>query len=318
MKESRIKPVWIEIAFCFDENMAGAACVAVASLLDHKEDSDIHYDISCVCSDEALKLRRKLESVVAQRDAESRIAFYREPEDFGGAFEIRDITASTYYRLMLHRILPQKERIIYADTDMLFLGSLREIWETGLGQNLLAGVKGANNFADTWEKCLERDYAPELAGLEKKYVNAGLILMNLEAIRRQRPDALWKEMSEKQYYYQDQDILNITCKGQILFLKPRYNVFAHLTDREYRRFVKEGIYGLEECREAYTDPAVIHYTGPKPWNNQGVWRGKAWWKYVESRQDLAELFDRSRVPNRKTTGLLGRINRHLPEKNTDK
>lgn len=302
----------IEIAFCFDEKMMYPAYVAIASLLDFKNDEKVHYNISCICPEEVLAHEEELKTLVRKRDEESRISFFRAPEQFACAFEIRGVTVSTYLRLLLHRVLPQKERIIYADVDVLFQDSLKEIWETDISNNLLAGVKGANNLKSTWQVYKGYSYADELEGLDGKYINAGILLMNLKAVREWNPDEQWIQMSQKNYHYQDQDILNITCKGKIKFLDIRYNVQTHLEKKDIADFVKEGIYGKEQCDSAWEHPAILHYTGQKPWNNRGVNMGKVWWKYVESQDDLKVLFNKTKIPNRKTTGLMGKINRHLP------
>ena len=298
----------IEIAFCFDEKMMYPAYVAIASLLDFKNDEKIHYNISCICSEKVLAYEEELKALVRKRDEESCISFFRAPEQF----EIREVTVSTYLRLLLHRVLPQKDRIIYADVDVLFQDSLKEIWETNLSHELLAGVKGANNFKSTWQVCKNYSYANELEGLEGKYINAGILLMNLKAIREWNPDELWVQMSQKNYHYQDQDILNITCRGRIKFLDIRYNVQAHLEKRDFKDYVNESLYDSGQCDNAWRHPAVLHYTGQKPWNNRGVNKGQIWWQYVESQSDLKELFDKSKIQNRKTTGIIGKINRHLP------
>lgn len=307
MKDSKIN-----IAFCFDEKMAYPAYVAIASLLDFKKEEKIHYDIFCICSGEALLCEQEVKELVKKRDAESRVEFFNAPKLFNHSFEIRDITKSTYLRLLLHRVLSNKERIIYADVDVLFQDSLQKMWDMDVSDDLLAGVKGANNFKSTWQICKGRSYADELEGLEGQYINAGILLMNLKALRNLNPDEQWIAMSQKKYHYQDQDILNITCKGRIKFLDLRYNVQTHLEKKDFGSYVKENIYGSVQCEEAWNHPAVLHYTGQKPWNNRGVNKGKIWWQYVESQEDLNRLFDKAGTPNRKTTGLIGKINRHLP------
>lgn len=302
----------IDIAFCFDENMVLSACVAIASLLDSPKNEQVHYNIYCICTEQALVYNEQIESIVRKRDCESRVTFYQENDEFSDAYEVRGITRSTYLRLSLHRILSDKEKVIYADTDVLFMDELSGLWNVDMADDKIAGVKGANNFKDTWEECLKLGNSEELSGLRGKYINAGILLMNLRAIRDWNPDSIWKKMAKKNYHYQDQDILNITCKGEIKYLDMRYNVQAHLTDKELMRYAKEGIYSKEQCMEAVHHPAIIHYTGPKPWNNRGVNKGKIWWNYVRTQEDLRVLFDESKVPNRKTTGLMGKINRHLP------
>ncbi len=302
----------IEIAFCFDENMIYPACVAIASLLDFKKDDEIHYNISCICPQFVDEQKKLIRQIVNRRDLSSKVLFYPAPSQFDGAYEIRDITTSTYLRLWLHRILEDKEKVIYADVDVLFQDSLKELWKIDVSDYLLAGVKGANNFESSWSLRRSSSYYGELEGLQGKYINAGILLMNLKAIREWNPDEQWIKMAQTGYHYQDQDILNITCRDRINFLDIRFNVQAHLEKKDFLDFNREGLYGKEQCERAWENPAILHYTGPKPWNNRGVNKGKIWWQYVESKEDLKRLFDKAGTPNRKTTGLIGKINRHLP------
>ena len=56
----------IEIAFCFDEKMLKAACVAVGSLLDNREKTE-HFNIHCICNEQAMEQREKIVRVVEAR-----------------------------------------------------------------------------------------------------------------------------------------------------------------------------------------------------------------------------------------------------------
>lgn len=301
----------IHIAFCFDENMADAAGVAIASLLDNKK-KDEHYVIHCICTPGAMYKKNLLSDIAMIRDEKSRLMFYPAPENYDNSYEVRGISRSTYLRLSLHRILGELDRVIYADVDVLFCSSLREIWDILLEDHLLAGVKGANNFKNTWEICMNQSYSDQLMGLEGNYINAGILLMNLKKIREWNPDECWNRMSQKKYHYQDQDILNITCKGKILFCGLENNVAAHLVKKDFMMYAKEGIYTEEECRRAWLSPVILHYTGEKPWNNRGTYKASVWWNYVDSQIDLNALFDKKKIKYRKNTGLAGKINRHLP------
>lgn len=301
----------MNIVFCFDENMMYPACVAIASLLDSKCEEE-HYDIYCVCSGRAMEQIPYIRQLVSARDRESRLIACEAPDSFGESYEIRGITCSCYLRLAIHQILKDLDKVIYSDVDVLFRGSLSELWNTEIGDYLLAGVKGANNFQNTWEMLQQKGYAKELGGLYGKYINSGVLLMNLKAIRELNPDNEWLDMTRKQYHYQDQDILNITCKGRILFLPLYDNVAAHLTKKDFQMYSRQGIYTKDEQNEAWEHPRVLHYTGEKPWNNRGTHKAGYWWSYVESQADLSCLFDKNKIKNRKNTGLIGKINRHLP------
>ena len=301
----------MNIVFCFDENMMYPACVAIASLLDSKCEEE-HYDIYCVCRGQAARQMEYIRQLVAARDEESHVFVCKAPEYFEESYEVRGISISTYLRLSLHRVLDHLDKVIYSDVDVVFGGSLAEMWNIKMDGYLLAGVKGANNFPDTWETLQQKGYAEQLEGLRGKYINAGVLLMNLKAIRELNPDNEWLDMTRKQYHYQDQDILNITCKGRILFLPLYDNVAAHLTKKDFQMYSRQGIYTKEEQNEAWEHPRVLHYTGEKPWNNRGTHKAGYWWSYVESQADLSCLFDKNKIKNRKNTGLIGKINRHLP------
>lgn len=301
----------IEIAFCFDEKMYEAACVAIASLLDYRHSED-HYHISCVCDQAVISRKMQIQDIIKKRDQESCVSFYDAGSTYADGYEARGISRSTYLRLALHDILHSIDRVIYADVDVLFQDTLAGIWEIDLTDNFLAGVLGANNFTDTWTFYKKTDYYEEVKDLQRKYINAGIVLMDLNTIRHSDLDTKWKKMAQKKYHYQDQDILNITCKNRIGHIPLKYNVAAHLIQRDFMKYVKEKMYTKKECRIAYKMPAVIHYTGEKPWNNRGVHRGKVWWRYVDSQEDLINLFDKEKIKNKVNYGIRGRINRHIP------
>ncbi len=300
----------MRIAFCFDEKMAQPACVAISSLLDSKGNQE-HYEIYCICNREAMGIQEQLSKLVSSRDALSNLFFLEAPLLYSTGYEVRGITSTAYLRLMLHRLLPFVDKIIYSDVDVLFCGSLAELWKTEINNFILAAVKGTSNFSNVWAECMKREYAHELEGLAGNYINSGILFMNLNRIRQINPDEKWHEMAEKRYYYQDQDILNITGKGKIFHLPLEYNVAANLTNKDLSRFAKENIYTHEDCLRAIKNPVIIHYTGEKPWINRGAHKAELWWKYVDSQSDLRGLFDKKKIKKRRTSGVIGKINRHL-------
>lgn len=105
----------------------------------------------------------------------------------------------------------------------------------------------------------------------------------------------WDALARQKLYYQDQDILNITCKGAIRYLPLKYNRLAYLPEEEYHRFVEEGLCTQEEYRQAMESPVIIHYAGDKPWKRYDTNLGSLWWEYVNSQPDLAGLFDEEKA-----------------------
>lgn len=281
----------IKVAFCFDENLIMQVQVAVASLLDSVREENIHYDIYCICTKEAGKVKEYLEHIIEVRDQESTMYLYCVENPYGNSYEVRGISTGTYLRLMLHRLLPEVDKILYMDVDVLVCGSLLPIWQEKFCGRVLAAVKGAVNLSDKWEWNSDRPYWKLLEGQRGNYINAGVTLMNLQEIRCLQLERQWNELAKEKLYYQDQDILNITCQNKILYLPPKYNRLAYMDDNDYNRFVEEGIFSVKECEEALHSTIIIHYAGDKPWKRYDTNLGNLWWDYVNSQPDLKGLFD---------------------------
>lgn len=285
----------IKVVFCFDENLITQVQAAVASLLDFGREDKVHYDIYCVCTKAAGSVKEQLEHVIGRRDRESSLYLHCVENPYENSYQVRGISAGTYLRLMLHRLLPEVDRILYIDVDVLIRGSLLPVWQTDLSDRVLAAVKGAVNLSDKWEWNSDRPYWKLLEGQKGRYINAGVTLLNLEEVRKQRLEIQWNELAKEKLYYQDQDILNITCRNQIVYLPPKYNRLAYMDKEDYNRFVEEKIFLPAECEEAFNSPVIIHYAGDKPWKRHDTNLGSLWWDYVNSQEDLKDLFDEEKA-----------------------
>lgn len=286
----------IRAAFCFDENLVNQIQVTAASLLDAEQNPQVHYEIYCICTKEAMAAEEPLKKIIAGRDEKSSLHMKCVVNPYEGAYRVRGISTGTYLRLTLHKALPEIDKIIYADVDVLFRDSLLSLWQTDVSGFVLAAVKGAVNMPDQWELNSRRPYWQQhLSDMRGKYINAGVTLLNLAQIRKRELERQWNRWTQEKLYYQDQDILNITCKGAIRYLPLKYNVLAYMTKRYYRTALAEKIYTKEEYRDALEHPVIIHYAADKPWNRYDTNMGKLWWNYVNSQPDLQGLFDEKKA-----------------------
>lgn len=287
--------MYINIAFCFDEKIAEQVRVAVASLLDCTMTDDVHYHIYCVCTKEAAYIEVPLKQIIDVRDQESTLIVKAVENLYQDAYEVRGISVGTYLRLMLHRILPDVDKLLYTDVDVLFRDSLASLWQTDLEGYILAAVKGAVNLTDKWEWNSSRPYWKHLEGMRGRYINAGVTLLNLAQIRESNLEEQWNAWTKEKLYYQDQDILNITCQNAIRYLPPKYNFLAYMEKSEYDTLVREGVFTKGECLEALEHPVIIHYAGDKPWKRYDTNLGHLWWDYINSQPDLRGLFDEQKA-----------------------
>ncbi len=281
----------LKIAFCFDEKLTAQVQAAVSSLLDQTRADGVNCHVYCVCTKEAAGVEAKLQRIVRTEEYKDKLTVVPVDNPYQGAYEVRGISAGTYLRLMLHRLLPEVDRILYMDVDVLVCGSLLPVWQADLGDAVLAAVKGAVNLSDKWEWNSPRPYWKHLEPMRGRYINAGVTLLDLSKIRERNLEEQWKKWAKEKLYYQDQDILNITCRDVIYYLSPRYNRLAYMSEADYAGFVREGIFTEQECEEALASPVIIHYAGDKPWKRYDTNLGDRWWTYVNSRPELKGLFD---------------------------
>lgn len=172
------------------------------------------------------------------------------------------IPVTMWYRILLPELLPDIDRVLYLDADVLVVDSLASLWDTDLSASWVAAVTNVP----------ERhmlDHAAQL-GLHgpAAYFNSGVLLFNLAAMRRDaRTEALLACALERadRLLWPDQDALNLVLGPRRHALHPRWNVMNSI-----RRFPWAGeLLGESVTQEAIRRPGIVHFEGPrenKPWH----------------------------------------------------
>ena len=236
----------IPIVFSTDHRYVMPTGVAICSLLaaSHDEQYDVFVLISDDVSDDDCRLLRKqVEAGSASDGVSSRINFIKSGNYFSDAYEVRGITETAYYRLLIPWLIPQYDKVFYSDVDVIFLHGLSELYSTDMGDAYIAGV----NF-DEYSDGFMTPHIKKLGLNTGKYINSGFLLINSRLIRNLDLKDTFMKYARKKYKYQDQDIINIIYKDRIAYLSPKSNCKASHVER----------FGMEDC-------GLIHYTGIKPW-----------------------------------------------------
>lgn len=274
----------VPIVFAFDNNLILPACVCISSLmLNAKEDT--FYDIFILHSSK-IKLEKEELDKLTFYYKNCRIKYIEADGTFDNAFEIRGITAATYYRLLIPELIPEYDKVIYADVDIIFRMDLSELYNTEIGDNYIAATRELGmNFTEDGRK-----YINSVSDLcIGNYIQAGFIVMNNKAILKDNIHSKFKELSKLKLRFQDQDILNIVCKDRIHYLSLEYN----MTDYSYmlamrKRFMLKDLFS-EECIDYAVSKGNIHYNGHKPWKKYSV-NFDIWWEYYRKSPFFNEKF----------------------------
>lgn len=212
------------------------------------------------------------------RNIERLIGF--KPPMFNNSFGL-------YCRIFLPRLL-QDEHVIYLDSDMIVTGDILELWDTNLEGYYAAGV------LDT----LSNEHKVAI-GLNKEdiYINSGMLVMNLEAWRKDDVD---KKIIDYIREHQDgislpdQDAINVACKGKIKVVDAKYNVMSPAYLMPYDNIVGYfnvgKYYTKDEIKEAKKSPVIIHFTGypdVRPWEKECHHPRRAVFYKYQSRGNVA-------------------------------
>lgn len=190
---------------------------------------------------------------------------------------IKHLTNQTYYRLLLANIIKSK-KCLYLDSDTIVEKDLQELFQTKLGHKYIAGVKAAGHHTP--------DGNPQhckLIGIENinQYINAGVILLNLEQIRKNHITDKFLDL-EKKNLPSDQDIINAGCFDNILHLPLKYNSMTPYFSTSEKEKNAIRIFGEKQVREAKQNPVIIHFVSErKPWNDQNIPKSDRFWYYFK-------------------------------------
>lgn len=158
-----------------------------------------------------------------------------------------------YLRLLLPALLPQLDKVIYMDVDILVIGALDELWNFDLNGACIGAVKDLSFTLDknSWAYQFMLDNG-------MNYFNSGMLMMDLNSWRKHSimerivEFAIW---NANNFLMGDQDALNYCLANSVEYIDCKYNyVVQNFTT------VPRNINGL----------TVIHYcgySGPKPWKN---------------------------------------------------
>lgn len=273
----------IPIVFAFDNNLSFPAAVCIYSLLANAKPTT-SYDIFILHhKDERLNLN-ELDTVIAHFPRHS-YQLRQVDDTFNASFEIRGITTPAYYRLLIPRLIPEYDKVIYSDVDVIFRQDLANVYAEDLGDNYIAGV---NNLAHL-DNDLTQHYSNHLHLNPQNIICSGFLVMNCELIRKHNLVNKFLEHTHARYKFQDQDILNITCCNHIKMLPPKYSVLTYIAYMAiYKPSDIEQIWSKTQINEALSN-GNIHYNGHKPWKGYCV-NFDIWWEYYRKSPIFNEKF----------------------------
>lgn len=151
-------------------------------------------------------------------------------------------TDFSYAKLLIPEVI-KEDKALYLDTDIIIKGDLQDLWNTNIEEYYAAGIKDYGGHLDNHKENL---------GINDKYINTGVILLNNKKIRKENLIPKYFDLINRENLkYPDQDAFNYVCTDKLLYLPSMFN-FAMNKFFNVTKFV----FNPKHYK-------IIHYTGNK-------------------------------------------------------
>ena len=263
----------IPIFFAVDDRYTPFLAVTLKSLIENAS-KQYNYALKILCANMNKKNKEKIGKYETENVKIEFVELNYYLEEIKDKLYTRDyFTQATYYRMFIPQLYPQYDKVIYIDCDTTVIGDISELYNIDLEDNLL----GAAIEASVQSIEALREYVEKVVGMStyKKYFNAGVLLMNLDAMRKFDFQAKFLYLLEtiKFAVAQDQDYLNRMCKGRVKLISEAWNTMPIATGK-----IKE------------EDIKIIHYNHMfKPWHFDDVLYQEYFWKYAKQTDFYDEI-----------------------------
>lgn len=257
----------MNVVYSASDLYSSLAGISLTSLLINNADAD---EIHIIIMDNGISEENKAKLTATADTYRRDIRFVPLSSSLDHAkINVQKWNISTFGRLFEASSLPDCDRVIHIDCDTVVHGSLKELWELDMRHAVVAGAPD----------CLSDAYKSNI-GLNPTdtYINAGVLVMNLQRIRElslEEQFLAYIEKNSKFLTYVDQEVLNACVpESEKIELPLRYNSYSILHYLTYKQLKSlrhvDHMFSKEIYQDAVKDPVVLHFTGcflegTRPW-----------------------------------------------------
>ena len=280
----------IHLSLSIDDKYIYPCIVFLTSLLDNRANSTF-YIIHILKNNELSKeSMKKIDTIIERFGNHSVNLTYYNLEGISKNSTTGYLSVTSYYKIVLPSLLPNVDKIIFADGDMINLADLSEMYSIKFKENMY--FCGITDYIDHLNQLREVGLSSD------KYINAGVLLMNLEALRE---NSIEKKLTEfiatHTLKFFEQTAINCVCFNNTQVLPYKYNLFAFpslymLIKLNNQQDIKYRV-NESELKEAFNNPTLFHYVSiDKPWRKENTLFNRVyWWYYVKMSGFYQEILD---------------------------
>ena len=249
----------VHITITINNKYIYPALVSIESILINCNKSKTFISCHILCDPDFSEINiKKLKTLMNRYSLNLELIFYNMGNNFCHLSKVR-LTQVAFYRLLLP-IFVNINRILHLDLDTIILKDLSEIYHEDFNENYILGI------LDYFR------HGVDYLGLKsEKYINSGVILINLEKIRKDKKYYDLINITNKEYLlHDDQTALNYVLYPKIGLIPNKYVFFNFHDKLDIELYVKRLRQKLDskELAKLYKDPTIIHFClcYPKVWS----------------------------------------------------
>lgn len=265
----------IPIFFAVDDEYIPFLAVTLQSIIEHSKE-EYYYVIKVLYTTIKEENKEKIKKYEKENVNIEFVDLNYYIEKIKGKLYTRDyFSMTTYFRLFISNLYPQYNKAIYLDSDIVLLVDVAELYNEDIGDNLVGAVQ--DDIIQQNE--VFQEYVEKVVGVSsyKTYFNAGILVMNLDELRKTNFEEKFLYLLETIRFsvVQDQDYLNRICKGRVKLLDITWNVMPNATKNVNEENIK-----------------LIHYNYQyKPWHYDNIPYGKYFWGLAKKTEFYEQLLE---------------------------
>ena len=272
---------YIHIGFSLDNKYIYPLLVCLTSVLENRAKTTFYIFHIQTSKNLNKQYFDKINNLIERYGKEaSNITYYNMGDDFRGAITGTHISTAAYYRIALPSLLPNVDKIIYTDTDVLNFKDLLEMYNLQF--------KEKKYFMGTLDQVGLLNELKQLGIYTQKYMNSGILLMNLKGMREDGIEQRIRKFIFSHYLdHHDQTAINGACYDNYEILSFKYATFAFNSLNAMKEWNNKQNklyrYNDYELNQAFYEPILLHFAGwTKPWdksykNDLGIY----WWYFAK-------------------------------------
>ena len=244
----------LNVCFCFTDESGGYYRHALVALTSVFENTTAKVRAHVLCDASVAESSRDAFTSLAGRYGQEAVVYTVPPVSPAVLENTRACFGKgTLYRFFMPEFILESI-VLYLDCDVICTMDVASIFSTDMGALPVAGAPDTGMLDEPGGERRLRALGLDPA----QYVNAGVMLYNLDKLRNEYSDyadAVFASTGERKFPYPSQDPMNLYFQGKglkVAVLPEECNYLIGIRDRAY----------LDPCEYA---GKILHYVNDKPW-----------------------------------------------------